>query len=557
MIVTILIADIASYQDGLTLTQLIEAGVGGINVKVSHALGRRGTHPDAARWITDARAAGLGISTFHWLDHTAPGAAQARHAHAQMLALGALPGPVAHVVDCESSATEAIYRDYVSTMTGLLGRPIVTYSGAWWWRPRGWTGATAWLWAAPNAGYQPAYPGDTSEHWAAGYGGWDHLAVMQWAVTSVYGVDVSMSAARSEQAWAAMRGVPMVMDPRTHPRGTPPDFTLPRPNPNPSRMTDPLWWLVCMRLALEPKSRNGGTFADKPGSHNVGENLPDHGQGATATDHSIRDAFNRTGPWWRTKTAAHDWTFVDAQAGDYTTITKYTRRLLTAMRSDDDVRPDDVYFYTLGQADDDLVIEGYNERDNEDETSSDDTHLWHRHDSFRRNIVGSWWHMWQALTIDMGWTYAEWQRSTAPVPEEEDMTRDEMLTLLRSDEAKAAIYAAVNQDRVQGYDANGVALPANPAVPGENTMTWASALAAGVREARLARRDLRELRAVVGVDTAADVQRDAALAETLRALPGAVAAELADEGGVEGQAVTAAVERALGRLQLVVAPDPS
>jgi N-acetyl-anhydromuramyl-L-alanine amidase AmpD len=42
---------------------------------------------------------------------------------------------------------------------------------------------------------------------------------------------------------------------------------------------------------------------------------------------------------------------------------------------------------------------------------------------------------------------------------------------------------------------------------------------------------------------------------SLQALPGAVAAELADEDGVDGAVVQAAVERALGRLQLTVKPD--
>lgn len=211
-----------------------------------------------------------------------------------------------------------------------------------------------------------------------------------------------------------------MMNPRTHPRGARPDFTLPKPNPNPSRMTDALWWLVCMREALEPASQNSGTFANKPGSHNAGENLPDHGQGSKKTDHSIRDSFNRTGKWWRKYTSAHDWTFPDAQRGDYRTINRYTGRLIRSMRDPNDLRPDDVYFYTLGQIDADRVVEGYNERDDADQTG-DDSHLWHRHDSFRRNIIGSFPHMWKALTIDMGWTYAEWQRS---VTTEEDELND-------------------------------------------------------------------------------------------------------------------------------------
>jgi hypothetical protein len=220
----------------------------------------------------------------------------------------------------------------------------------------------------------------------------------------------------------------MVMDPRNHPRGAPPDFTLPKPNPNPRRQTDALWWLVCMRLRLEPLSRNGGTFADKPGYHNVGGDLPDFGPGNAKTDHSIRWSYDRTGEWWQDFTAAHDWTFEDAHTGHYGTISKYTSRLINAMKDPRDLRPDNVYAYTIGQADGDLKVEGYHERTNEP-ISGDKTHLWHRHDSFRRNIVGSKWAMWQALTIDMGWTYAEWLRSVSP-PTPERILEMELKDLL-------------------------------------------------------------------------------------------------------------------------------
>ena len=204
----------------------------------------------------------------------------------------------------------------------------------------------------------------------------------------------------------------MVMNPRTHPRGAAPDFTLPKPNPNPSRMTDALWWLVCMREALEPSdSENGGTFANKPGYHNAGQNLPDHGEGNSRTDHSIRHAPDRRGPWWWTKAAAHDWTFWSAQRGDYSNISKYTKRLISAMKDPDDPRPDNVYAYTLGQTDGDSAVEGYNEYDDDSETG-DSSHLWHRHDSFRRDIIGDFWAMWKALTIDMGWSVADWRKST-------------------------------------------------------------------------------------------------------------------------------------------------
>lgn len=209
----------------------------------------------------------------------------------------------------------------------------------------------------------------------------------------------------------------MVMNPRTHPRGAPPDFALPKPNLNSAYQTDALWWLVCMRMALDPQSRNGGTFANKAGSHNTGNNLL--AKPEWRDDHSIQGSRNNTGPWWKTKCAAHDWTFNNAHSGDYSTISKYTKRLINAMADPNDLRPDNVVMYTIGQYDNDRTVEAYSETKDEHFTSSDLSHLFHRHDSFFRNIVGDYWAMWKVLTIDMGWTYTEWQRSIAPVREQE------------------------------------------------------------------------------------------------------------------------------------------
>lgn len=253
----------------------------------------------------------------------------------------------------------------------------------------------------------------------------------------------------------------MVMNPRTHPRGAPPDFTLPKPNPNPAVMTDALWWLVCMREALEPDSDNGGTYANKPGHHNIGNNLPMPGR---KSDSSITYAYDRSGPWWKTKTAAHDWTFRSAQRGNYTIISKYTKRLINVMKDPNDTRPDDVYAYTLGQIDNDRVVEGYNERTDAAETSQDETHNWHRHDSFRRNIVGSFAHMWKALTIDMGWTYAEWLKSITPAkpPTLPELMQMELKDLLW-DPKNPPAWSGPYQDMMTTTE-NGKVVKANPTV---------------------------------------------------------------------------------------------
>lgn len=200
------IADIASYQGELTLAQLQAAGFTGINVKVSHGKSQRSVHPNVKLHVQHARALGMHLSSFHWLDGSASGAEQAGYAYAHMYDLGLNKG-AAHVVDVEDdTVTTAIYLDYCATMTRLLGRPIATYTGDWWWTNKTWTSPhSPWLWSAPRAGYLIAYPGDASAHWA-GYGPWEELAVMQYRVAAVAGIKVSQSAVRSDRLWRTMAG---------------------------------------------------------------------------------------------------------------------------------------------------------------------------------------------------------------------------------------------------------------------------------------------------------------------------------------------------------------
>jgi hypothetical protein len=220
--VTLLLADLASYQGDLTPAQLWGAGFGGVNIKVSHGLTQRSVHPRAAWWTQQTRAAGKALSCFHWLTGDASGQAQADYAYRQMAVLGLNVPGVAHVVDVEATDSnvggeprEGHYLDYVARMAQLLGRDVMTYSGRWWWKPRGWAHAprSPWLWAAPGAGYLPAYPGDDSPSWDAGYGGWESLAVMQYRVAPVAGINVSQSAVRSPYLWTlATGGVPVAVN---------------------------------------------------------------------------------------------------------------------------------------------------------------------------------------------------------------------------------------------------------------------------------------------------------------------------------------------------------
>ncbi len=200
---TLFLADIASYQKNLSISQLRAAGFGGINVKVSHGLTQKSVHPNVSAYVREAREAGFALSCFHWLDATASGVAQADYAYRCMAELGLNVPGVAHVCDCESDATQGIYKDYVARMEQLLSRPVATYTGDWKWtweRPR-------WLWSAPAPGYQPSYPGDSSPLWDAE--GW-RLDVMQYRVSPIGGINVSQSAVRDLELWQEMIGLATV-----------------------------------------------------------------------------------------------------------------------------------------------------------------------------------------------------------------------------------------------------------------------------------------------------------------------------------------------------------
>lgn len=191
---------------------------------------------------------------------------------------------------------------------------------------------------------------------------------------------------------------------------TAPDFTLPTPNPRGTNTTDAVWWLRCQLLALESSTEDGGTYADKKGFHNRGRQVVDRGQGNSNTDYSIRDAINRTGPWWQNFSSGFDWTFRTAQAGNYDLIAKYTKRLFDAALNPADTRLDLVLFEFYGQADWDKTVEGYNEF-REAAATSDQSHLWHIHFSFLRSKCGDFWAMWALYTVLIGWTLDQWKAS--------------------------------------------------------------------------------------------------------------------------------------------------
>jgi hypothetical protein len=206
---TTFLVDLASYQEGIDLTKVKAAGYTAVNIKLTQ--GNWYTWSRGKAYADAARAAGMTVFSFAWIDNSASGAEQAQLAWRQYQAIGA----VGHQCDCEDTsrpATWQIWLDYCTWWQRQLGRPIITYTGDWWWPAHmGGRGAEVvkCLWAAPNDGYLPSYPGDNSPSWRAGYGGWGDYAFLQYAVSPIAnagGGNLSKTAIRDPAVWAALTG---------------------------------------------------------------------------------------------------------------------------------------------------------------------------------------------------------------------------------------------------------------------------------------------------------------------------------------------------------------
>jgi hypothetical protein len=169
------------------------------------------------------------------------------------------------------------------------------------------------------------------------------------------------------------------------------------PNPNPARITAPLWWLWLQLQLLAIGSTLGGIYANKSGYHNTrAANLL-----SWPGNYSIRLALDLLGP--SDKSAALDWTFPEAQRGDYRRIALFCARLLAASQARDPRLRGLREWY--GQADADAAVEGWDLADHEP-ASSDSSHLWHLHLSFWRAYVGSMAAMAGVLSVLAGETLA-------------------------------------------------------------------------------------------------------------------------------------------------------
>ena len=211
------LVDVSRYQversDPLDLAAAQAAGYDIANVALT---GGRGYVSGAwARTYLDRAAElGMGRSTYHWLDGRSSGSQQAATTVIRLRnLLGTGLTGFAHVVDVEEDGANGItpptwdhVRTYVDAIQQALGRPMAIYTADYWWKPRGWDGAslTPYLMGPPNdpvAGDDSA----TSPGWTAGWGGWPTRRIMQWAVRSLPGTGLcSLSVIRFDEVWSAL-----------------------------------------------------------------------------------------------------------------------------------------------------------------------------------------------------------------------------------------------------------------------------------------------------------------------------------------------------------------
>lgn len=192
------------------------------------------------------------------------------------------------------------------------------------------------------------------------------------------------------------------------------------PNPYPDTVATGMWRFWCELKRREPGSKLGGFYAKKSGYHGKPADLEDHGVGNRATDYSIRYARDRGGP---NLSAAIDWTFPDAQAGDYRRFAMYGARVKTAFLNRD---PRLVGWREwLGQTDVDSSLTGEGLDFYTWETRTPDaSHRWHAHKSKTRTRLHVWNDYLNMLSILDGETLAQWRERTTITEGVEPMLDD-------------------------------------------------------------------------------------------------------------------------------------
>jgi hypothetical protein len=236
---------------------------------------------------------------------------------------------------------------------------------------------------------------------------------------------------------------------RTMARGTRPDFTLLN-KPGNIYVTNAQRWFTDQLIDLAPRTVIAGWYSHKPGYHDTVEHNDARDKALGTDDYSTRDPEDRRGP--RNKTRASDWTFRDAQAGDFTDFAKYGDRLLAAYRASDPRLAG--WREYLGRISTPVTVNGVSTRRvgidfrHRYLRIPDSTHDWHGHFSEDTEQVESFWNKWALLTIMADWTLAEWKQST----------EEEFMATVDDKDWKALIW------RVEGIASGRLAVAGGPTV---------------------------------------------------------------------------------------------
>lgn len=187
-----------------------------------------------------------------------------------------------------------------------------------------------------------------------------------------------------------------------------PDMTSMALNPLPTRIAQATWDFWEALHLMEPSTLLGGIYANKAGYHNTRKNLLD--QGLTG-DYSIKLPDDKLGP--ADKAAGIDWTFPDAQAGNYTKIRRYGSRIASAYaRRDPRLKG---WREVLIQADMDDPPEGFDFVGWFTRTP-DATHKWHGHFSILRRYINDTKVYRAMLSILKGQSLSDWLEEEGDMP---------------------------------------------------------------------------------------------------------------------------------------------
>ncbi|HSN23606.1 MAG TPA: glycoside hydrolase family 25 protein [Methylomicrobium sp.] len=212
------------YQSGLNVPSLKAEGYSAIIVKATEGFGY--TAPGKFdTWISQARSVGLIPGAYHWLNSSDP----VGQANRYLDRIGNPEGMICAVdVEDTGKGTVPSYNHLVAFANQFYsrtnGHPLLIYSGAWWWQPRGWNGVSIspYLWDSHYvSGYGAGsvlYQGVDESWWNGRYGGWPRVTLLQFSskcsaggITA--GVDVSAFAGTEQElrslAYADKNSIPM------------------------------------------------------------------------------------------------------------------------------------------------------------------------------------------------------------------------------------------------------------------------------------------------------------------------------------------------------------